>query len=313
MVDLRQQLTQPVGPLIDNMSTKTLKVTVNDVLIIIGRDFPSFDSKIIMDILNEYSSTEERFRVYSAALKLSEGHIDKLREWIERANIDFRDVLSPAEYPRFHEIGFCGIERLSKKEINKLKKDDWKQYRDWFNNRDDNALAQNIKRGEWSINSASKTILIIGVVFLIWKTTPFLIFKHKDFTASILLTFFIVHVVAFSIGLIPFYTGFLKNKKELGLIGLIITVFLGPSPLSFLCSFCFTISILIISSNNRLLTVRKISFFISTISSLIFGTMLFTLDKELLLASPLLYVLSLGLIITSILSFIIGFVLLLKE
>jgi hypothetical protein len=113
------------------MTDRIPKVNLNDVLRIIERDFPNCDSKTIMDILREYPK-EESYRVYSAALKLSGGNVEKLRKWIDVAKVDFRDVISPAEYPRFHELGFVGVDKLSRKEVAKLKKDDWKQYQDWL-------------------------------------------------------------------------------------------------------------------------------------------------------------------------------------
>jgi len=115
------------------MSDRIPKVSIDDVLRIIKRDFPGYNANIIMAILNEYSSDSAGSRVHLAVLKLSEKNIEKLREWVERANIDFRDVLSPAEYPRFHVIGFGAVDLLSRKEIKKIKDNDWNQYQEWLN------------------------------------------------------------------------------------------------------------------------------------------------------------------------------------
>ena len=59
--------------------------------------FPDHDKWNIMAILDQYNyrySTEARRAcVQLAILKLSEGNIEKLRELVDIANVDFRDVL----------------------------------------------------------------------------------------------------------------------------------------------------------------------------------------------------------------------------
>ena len=52
-----------------------------------------------------------------AILKLSRGDIGQVRRYVRVAKVDFRDVIAPAEYPRFWEVGFVGVERMSPAEV----------------------------------------------------------------------------------------------------------------------------------------------------------------------------------------------------
>lgn len=113
------------------MADNIPKVNSSDVLRVVERDFSDYDSEVIMEILKKYPE-KGASRVYLAALKLSEGNIDELRKWIDVAKVDFRDVISPAEYPEFHKIGFTGVDKLSRQEVTKLKNDDWIQYQKWL-------------------------------------------------------------------------------------------------------------------------------------------------------------------------------------
>jgi hypothetical protein len=116
------------------------RVTREDVLRIIRRDFPARSSAKILAILDEYGVEPwrgERDRVQLAILKLSGGNVERVRHYTEIARSDYRDVIAPAEYPRFWEVGFVGIEDMSPAAIGKLKKDDWEQYRRWLSGESD--------------------------------------------------------------------------------------------------------------------------------------------------------------------------------
>ena len=115
------------------MSDRIADVSPEDVSRIIRRDFANYDSKIVLEILNGYSSDPAAARVHLACLKLSQGNIEKLRKWIELSRIDFRDVLSLAEYARFYEIDVAGVGRLTRQEVSKLRSLDWNQYQEWLN------------------------------------------------------------------------------------------------------------------------------------------------------------------------------------
>ena len=91
---------------------------------------------MILRILDEYGTREyhgEKDRVHLAILKLSEGDVARLQRNVEAATIDFRDVIAPAEYPEFCKVGFVGVSRMTKEEINDLRKSDWEQYEKWLN------------------------------------------------------------------------------------------------------------------------------------------------------------------------------------
>jgi hypothetical protein len=111
------------------------KVTRDDVIRIIRRDFAHEDEQTVVRLLDEYGTEKwqpDRDRVQLAALKLSNGDVHKLREFVKTAKSDFRDVVAPAEYPGFWKVGFVGVERMSPQQVTQLKEDDWDQYHSWF-------------------------------------------------------------------------------------------------------------------------------------------------------------------------------------
>ena len=110
-------------------------VSRRDVLRIVNRDFPAVDQVQVIALLDEYGTQQgdaEPHRVHVAVLKLSGGSIGKLREHVVLAKGDYRDVLAPAEYPKFWELGLVGVEDLTAKERRQLQEDDWRQYQAWL-------------------------------------------------------------------------------------------------------------------------------------------------------------------------------------
>jgi hypothetical protein len=106
-----------------------------DVLRILERDFHSEDRGEALRLLDDYDVAIDArgvARVHLAILKLSHGSIRGLREQIDVARSDPRDVISPAEYPEFDALGFVGISRLSPEEREALKLRDWQQYERWL-------------------------------------------------------------------------------------------------------------------------------------------------------------------------------------
>lgn len=71
----------------------------------------------------------EPVRVRVAALKLSQGDLGRLREAIDRARRDYRDVLAWAEYPEELERPTW---RLPPEEVQGIRARDLAQYRDWL-------------------------------------------------------------------------------------------------------------------------------------------------------------------------------------
>lgn len=64
-------------------------------------------------------------------LKLANGNEESLRQKIEWAKWDYRDVLAPAEYPLYSKRGI-GIGDLSPTEQKQIIDYDWQQYEQWL-------------------------------------------------------------------------------------------------------------------------------------------------------------------------------------
>lgn len=112
------------------------KVTRADVLRIVQRDFRPEDRERVLDLLAQYSaepSPDGHARVHLAILKLSDGSVDRVQQQVAVAQEDFRDVICPAEYPEFSEVGFVGVARMTGEEVGNLRARDWHQYHQWLN------------------------------------------------------------------------------------------------------------------------------------------------------------------------------------
>jgi hypothetical protein len=107
-------------------------VTEEDVFRIVRLDFPEqFD--VAMAVLNQYGLEKwerEQARVRIAILKLVNGDPEKLKQAIETAKRDYRDVLAAAEYPEyFRSWGRAG---LSRRDAKRFIDADWLQYETWL-------------------------------------------------------------------------------------------------------------------------------------------------------------------------------------
>jgi hypothetical protein len=112
------------------MNQPTPSVTRSDVERVVRRDFPTEDFATVMALLDEYGTKHyerEKDRVQLAVLKLADGSVDELLCQIQTAKMDYRDVLSWAEYPSYK----WGEKDEAKKQ--KMFRDDWQQYSDWLN------------------------------------------------------------------------------------------------------------------------------------------------------------------------------------
>jgi hypothetical protein len=70
-----------------------------------------------------------RNRISAAILKLSNGDLDKIDHYIDLCNLDFRDVVAPAEYPRYTAVAFNEIPRWKQRQFYLA---DWKEYSYWL-------------------------------------------------------------------------------------------------------------------------------------------------------------------------------------
>ncbi|HMJ67221.1 MAG TPA: hypothetical protein VK615_17885 [Candidatus Binatia bacterium] len=109
-------------------------MTRADVERVVRRDFPPERVAEVVAMLDEYGPDEwhsEPERVRLAVLKLAAGNLERLRYELEGAKCDYRDVLSPAEYP-----GYCkrvwGRKQVSPEEEQRVIDADWKHYQDWL-------------------------------------------------------------------------------------------------------------------------------------------------------------------------------------
>lgn len=76
-----------------------------------------------------------RERVQLAILRLAAHRPERIPEWVALARQDYRDVLSPAEYPRQHALGFVGMERLDEAERTRVIAEDRAEYEAWLDAR----------------------------------------------------------------------------------------------------------------------------------------------------------------------------------
>jgi hypothetical protein len=113
---------------------KIPNVKLTDIERIIERDFGTNHKEEIIRQLQKYGNENSgKLRVWSAILKLANKDVSKIESLVVNAKNDFRDVLAPAEYPIFWEMGFSKEDELSKKDRSKFSKDNWNQYQEWFN------------------------------------------------------------------------------------------------------------------------------------------------------------------------------------
>jgi len=112
-------------------SQPTPDVSAADVERIAQRDFPPEQVAAVLAALSEYGDRGAD-RVRLAILKLANRDLQKLRYWLEAAKCDYRDVLGPAEYPRYWKK-WNPKRAASEEEWRKMMIDsDWAQYERWL-------------------------------------------------------------------------------------------------------------------------------------------------------------------------------------
>jgi hypothetical protein len=100
----------------------------NQLSRLIARELPEHEEsevELILAAFGQESWHQEILRVKCACLKLSEGNIDRLREIVKVACVDYRDVLAWAEYPRQMRIP-------AGRPIGDAVAKDMKQLQDWL-------------------------------------------------------------------------------------------------------------------------------------------------------------------------------------
>ena len=107
------------------------KITESILEKIIERDFKASSTEVKSKLEKVESETESgKNRISLAILKLANGNLEDVEKYIEVSNVDFRDIIFQAEYPRCSELGFEAIENP---EIRKVYLEDWEEYTKWLN------------------------------------------------------------------------------------------------------------------------------------------------------------------------------------
>lgn len=107
------------------------KITVSILEKIIERDFKENSTEVKTKLEKVKSDSESgKKRISAAILKLANGNLKAVENYVEVANVDFRDVIFQAEYPRCSKLGF---EEMENPEIRKVYSEDWKEYTEWLN------------------------------------------------------------------------------------------------------------------------------------------------------------------------------------
>jgi hypothetical protein len=107
------------------------KVSRADVERVVRRDFSANDVDRVLAMLDEYQfEGRTPWRVQLAVLKLAAGDIATLKREIEVAKADFRDVIAPAEYPKYSR--YVRSRDFPDAEKQPLIDEDWKQYESWL-------------------------------------------------------------------------------------------------------------------------------------------------------------------------------------
>jgi hypothetical protein len=122
------------------MKYKTPKISNEDIYRIIERDFTKNND--VLNILNKFTQDIENDsnRVYAAILKISDCSVEKVEKYVEVANVDYRDVLTLAEYPNYNKFYHDRVSDEKKSQLldsdekkSQLLDEDWKQYHEWLN------------------------------------------------------------------------------------------------------------------------------------------------------------------------------------
>ena len=100
-----------------------------ELTFLINRDFPD-QTDLVKTKLNKINSDtrQEKNRISASVLKLADKDLTKIDFLVKRANEDFRDIVSEAEYPRAHEKGFELFDE-EEKVIREVLLADWKNSR----------------------------------------------------------------------------------------------------------------------------------------------------------------------------------------
>lgn len=109
----------------------TAKISDKELEFLIRRDFTN-NAELVKQKLNKIQSDSlnGKNRISAAVLKITNMELDKMDSIIIKANEDFRDIVSEAEYPRASKYGF---DEPNEKELKTDYLNDWTEYSEWKN------------------------------------------------------------------------------------------------------------------------------------------------------------------------------------
>ena len=110
----------------------TPQVTPEDVTRILKRDFAPTELAAATALLERYGGEDcqrETDRVRLAVLKLAAGDLRRLATEVESACGDYRDVLAPAEFPRYLDHDGKFPDDALRREVIDA---DWQEYQSWL-------------------------------------------------------------------------------------------------------------------------------------------------------------------------------------
>jgi hypothetical protein len=117
------------------MAQPTPDVDAADVERVLRRDFAPSDqrrARKLVDRLRRAAVGGGLPRVQLAALKIADGDTDRLDATVEGGWVDYRDLLTAAEYPAYHAVGWPQIDALTAEQRRAVIDADWRQYETWL-------------------------------------------------------------------------------------------------------------------------------------------------------------------------------------
>jgi len=109
-------------------------VTAHDMMRVIERDFSADVHATILEWIRQVEM-REKTRVVIAALKNSQGSLEKLKGELANASGWYREIISEAEYPNYTRVMFR-IDRISPEEEARIIEKDKQQYLAWLQGAD---------------------------------------------------------------------------------------------------------------------------------------------------------------------------------
>tara|TARA_R110002050_G_C8786529_1_gene501705 strand:- start:468 stop:854 length:387 start_codon:yes stop_codon:yes gene_type:complete len=112
------------------------KILDGELDFLISREFTS-DTEVVRTKLDKIKSDSQsgKNRISASVLKLADKDLNKIDFLIRRANEDYRDIVSEAEYPRASSYGFGERDDEESKQ-DYLK--DWEEYSTWKEKNNEN-------------------------------------------------------------------------------------------------------------------------------------------------------------------------------